>query len=231
MQQYFINHKIELNQAFELDKEIYHHQKHVLRSGEGAIFRIVDNSSVIYLCKLDNHDAIPYEILDENHELAIDVTIVMSLIKNEKFDYCLQKLTELGVKRIVPYEANHSIIKIKDKNAKLERYRKIVKEASEQSHRNIVPEIPDIIDVKKLEQYLSKHNYVAYEKQDCTYIPYQSLDGSITIIIGPEGGFETGEIKKFQDLGFKAISLGKRILRAETAALYCMANIAGAMEK
>lgn len=231
MQQYFICESLTLNMQYPLPKDIYHHQKHVLRSKDGDLFRVVDIDRQLYLCELSKESFKVLKKIDEQRELNIDVTIIMSLIKNEKFDFCLQKLTELGVKRIVPFLAKRSIIKIKDKESKIERYKKIVQEASEQSLRTIVPDIPDIIQIKDLKPYLSEFNYVAYEKNDDTHIDYSKLKTSVTIIIGPEGGFEDCEITTFKELGIIPVSLGKRILRAETAALYCMANIAGVNEK
>ncbi|MDO4757010.1 MAG: RsmE family RNA methyltransferase [Parabacteroides sp.] len=229
MQQYFIQEEINGNDV-PLNEEILHHMKVVLRKSDGYKFRLCDVKGQAFLAELKDDKAFILERLEDDKELPIKVTVVMSLIKNERFDFCLQKLTELGVYQIVPYMANRSIIKIKDAEHKLKRYRKIVQEAAEQSLRTSVPYIPEIIDQKGLANYLSTYNYVAYEKNDDRYIPYADLENDVTIIIGPEGGFEEKEIEAFKALGFQAISLGKRILRAETAALYVMANIAGANE-
>ena len=231
MQQYFIDKEINTGDTVLLDSEILFHLRQVLRKKNAYTFRLVDAHNNLFLAELSDDKAIIKERIEEDRELDIDVTIILSLIKNDKFDFCLQKLTELGVTRIVPYEASRSIIKIKDKKAKLDRYRKIVKEASEQSLRSYTPIIDDIIDIKSLGKYKSKYNYVAYEKNFANYIPYRDIDESVTVIIGPEGGFELQEIDEFEKTGFECVSLGKRILRAETAALYVMSNISGAREK
>lgn len=231
MQQYFYEEKLDLLEVYPLNDEILHHMKNVLRKKDGYKFRLVDKTQTCYLCELEDDKAKVVEKIEEDHELDINVTVIMSLIKSDKFELTLQKLTELGVKRIVPYNANRSIIKIKDEKHKLERYRKIVMEASEQSHRDIVPEITNIIGYKDLDKFLSKYNFVAYEKNQGNYIDYHTLDGSITYIIGPEGGFEIQEIENFEKLGFECKSLGKRILRAETAAIFVISNIVGASER
>lgn len=231
MQQYFINRELTLNESVDLDDAILHHIKTVLRKKDGYLFRLIDSVNHCYLSKLENDKAIILEELVEDSELDIDVTIVLALIKNDKFDFALQKLTELGVSRIVPYMAERSIIKINDEKKKLERYRKIVTEASEQSHRLVVPEIMPVAKLNDLENYLSDFNFVAYEKDKGHYIDYLSLDKSVTVIIGPEGGFSPSEIEKIEALGFMPRSLGKRILRAETAAMYVMSNIGGARER
>ena len=231
MQQYFINSKLTVGEKVALAKETLHHIKTVLRKKDGYTFRMIDEDKRAYLLKLVNDEAEVLQELIEDSELDVDVTVVLALIKNDKFDFALQKLTELGVSRIVPYAAERSVIKINDEKKKLERYRKIVTEASEQSHRLVVPEITSVAHINDLKEYLSDYNYVAYEKDKGHYIDYLKIDNSVTVIIGPEGGFSPNEIEKIESLGYLPRSLGKRILRAETAALYVMSNIGGARER
>lgn len=107
----------------------------------------------------------------------------------------------------------------------MDRIKKIVKEAAEQSHRNIIPEVTDFADLKDLEKYKSNSNYICYESEK--NIADINSDESITYIIGPEGGFENNEYEKICSLGFESVSLGKRILRAETAAIYMTSIIVG----
>lgn len=218
MQQYFSDEILTINNLTSLSQETLFHIKKVLRGNDGYEFRLVDKNGFIYLCELNNNYALVKEKLEENNELSCDITVILSLIKNDKFDFCLQKLTELGVKRIVPYEAYRSQIKANDK--KIDRYEKIVREASEQSHRNLIPKIENFANIKQLKNYLSDINVVAYEKEDFNIKENFNNSKSITIIIGPEGGFAPEEIETIKSLGFNSISLGKRILRAETAAIY-----------
>ena len=227
MQQYFLNQKLHLNLEVELTNEILHHLKTVLRSNDGYEFCLVDVSHQAFLAELFNGHAKIIKKLDVDCELDIDVTVILSLIKNERFDFCLQKLTELGVKRIVPLMAHRSIIKVKDEEKKLSRYQKIVTEAAEQSRRLYVPKIEAFAKIDDLEKYKSDYNYVAYEKNFDKQIDYRLIDRDFTYVIGPEGGFEEYEIAKLLAMGFKTMSLGKRILRAETAAIYVMANLGG----
>ena len=119
MQQYFIDKEIKIGDAVLLDSEILFHLRQVLRKKNAYTFRLVDAQNNLFLAELSDDKAIIKERLEEDRELDIDVTIIVSLIKNDKFDFCLQKLTELGVTRIVPYEASRSIIKIKDKKANI----------------------------------------------------------------------------------------------------------------
>ena len=121
---------------------------------------------------------------------------------------------------------------------KITRYRKILKEAAEQSWRNFIPEITNVIKLEQLDQYLGDHNLVAFEelaKQGEHMVLKQTLDqlssgDKITIVVGSEGGFELDEIEMMNKLGIKACSLGKRILRSETAPLYFLSVIGYARE-
>ena len=230
MQQYFIKDELKINEVIELDETILHHIKVVLRKHDGYVFRLIDTKRNIYMAELKGNSGLIKEEILEDHELPVNITVVMSLIKNDKFDLTLQKLTELGVKCIVPYIAKRSVIKVKDEDKKLERYRKIVQEASEQSHRSVVPEIPAIIEMNDIEEYKSQFNFIAYEKEKTDPLPFREVDQSATIIIGPEGGFELSEIEYFEEHGFECKTLGKRILRAETAAIFIMSNFVGVNE-
>lgn len=225
MQQYFVDKEIQSGEIIELDKEVLHHLIKVLRKDSVYTFRIADmNGKIFHAHLIDDKRCMIDEFLDENNELDCDITCILSLIKSDKFELCIQKLTELGVKRIVPYNARRSVVKIKEKK-KLERFDKIAREASEQCHRNFIPEICDPCDLKDLKNYLSERNYICYESEK--NISDIDKSSSVTYIIGPEGGFEDQEYEKIVSMGFESISLGKRILRAETAALYMTSLIVG----
>ena len=218
MQQYFIDSKISINDSVILRDDIIFHLTKVLRS-TNKTFRLVDNEGHVFLANLDGNTGKVIEDLNEYNELDCKITVIMSLIKQDKFELTLQKLTELGVSRIVPYNAKRSVVKENRTDKKLERYKKILAEAAEQSHRNFIPEIVPAISFKEVEKYKSDINLIAYEKEDKD-IRSNLKANSITFVIGPEGGFDTDELNSFIKVGFKSISLGKSILRAETAAIY-----------
>ena len=218
MQQYFVSETLSTGDEINLDKDILYHLVKVLRKDSSYTFRIVDQSGSIFHASLSGKDTcLIKEKLDEDNELSCDITCILSLIKSDKLELCIQKLVELGVKRIILYDARRSVMKIKDEK-KLQRLSKIALEAAEQSHRNIVPQVLMPISIKLMKDYMSEKNYICYESErNIADIPSSS---SITYIIGPEGGFEDKEYEQICALGFESISLGKRILRAETAALY-----------
>lgn len=225
MQQYYIDKEIRVNETVRLDDDILYHLVKVLRKDPFYTFRLADRNGSIFHCHLiNNAECTVVEKLDENNELDCDITCILALIKNDKFELCLQKLTELGVKRIVPYQSVRSVVKAKD-DKKVFRMKKIVKEAAEQSHRNFIPEVCDVAYLKDLDKYLSENNYICYESSK--NIVDVKCEKSLTFVIGPEGGFEDREYEKIREMGYEPISLGKRILRAETAAIYMTSIIVG----
>ena len=155
------------------------------------------------------------------------------MIKNDKFDFVIQKATELGVSKIVPTICKRSIIKVDKNNSlnKINRYQKIIKEASEQSTRSIQPIIDNFIDLKDIELDKDTLGLVAYEKDDDMKSLHNELTSlneyqKVAIVIGPEGGFEKDEVELLIKKGFHVVSLGNRILRSETASLASIAIIA-----
>ncbi|MCR4634025.1 MAG: 16S rRNA (uracil(1498)-N(3))-methyltransferase [Erysipelotrichaceae bacterium] len=225
MQQYFVDQELSEGISIALNNEILYHLIKVLRKDTSYIFRIADAKGQIFHAHLlDKKNALVTEALDENNELDCKITCILSLIKSDKFELCIQKLVELGVHKIVPYNAKRSIMKIKDLK-KMERIRKIAREAAEQSHRNIIPEIVDPISLSGLKEHMSEANYICYEAEG--NIADIERSASVSYIIGPEGGFAKEEHEAIEALGFHSISLGKRILRAETAAIYMTSIIVG----
>ena len=218
MQQYFSDEILKTGDIVMLDDDTLYHLIKVLRKDSSYTFRICDKKGSIFHARLlDKKSCIVEEELFEDNELDHDVTCIMALIKSDKFEFCLQKLTELGVKRIVPLATERCVMKIRGEN-KMERFRRIIKEAAEQSHRNLIPELCQPVSIKDLDKYRSDVNYICYEaEKDIRDI---EVKGSVSFIIGPEGGFSKDEYLKITELGFESVSLGKRILRAETAAMY-----------
>ncbi len=236
MQRYFIEESCIQGLDIYIDMYNHKHMKKVMRYHNG--------DQVV--CILPNHHTYVYQIVDidkgllrqeqeiiENHELDVDITLIYGLPKNDKFEFVLQKATELGVKRIVPFLSKRSIIKTDQKTfqKKQERYLRILKEASEQSYRQMIPELTPLMKIQDIKNYLSDINLVAYEemsKQGEHTALYQAIHQdyqTITIIVGPEGGFEQSEIDIMKSMGIQECSLGKRILRSETAPLYMLSVI------
>lgn len=224
MQRYFAKDKVN-NKIILLDSDI-HHIKKVMR------MNINDNIEVIYdkklyLCKIiDNYDIEIVNEINEDNELNIDITIAIGLVKEQKFDLILQKLTELGVKEIIPLAMERSIIKL-DKSKidkKVERWNSICKEASEQSKRNIIPKVSLPMTLNELVKLNYDKKLVCSVKQKDNfinkYLQFKDEYVKMIIVIGPEGGVSDKEEEFLNNNDFISVSLGSRVLRVETAAIY-----------
>ena len=237
MQHYFVKKE---NNNLRFNYNDFHHVKDVMRlKNNDEIICIFENKS--YLCNIlyTNND---YKInvikeLESDNELPIDIILYQALIKNDKFDLILQKACELGVKEIYPLVTSRSVVKIdKDNlNKKIMRYEKIVKEAAEQSTRLVCPSINDPINIKDIEVDNETLPIIAYEKDPNVFSLQTTLKNvksykKVAIVIGPEGGFSKEEVDILLGKGFKEVSLGKRILRAETASFFAISVIAHYIE-
>ena len=237
MQRYFA--KLIDTEHVKLEPEDEHHLLHVMRMRQGDEIEVVANG-VLYLCNIGSTNPLTIYVVHEietDVELNVDVTLLFALTKGDRTDLVVQKATELGVKRIALIQSERTVVRYEEKDIakKCARYQKIMKEASEQSHRLIVPEMMGIFNLKKLpKEVFSDLNYVGYEK-DASDVNgmFANFDKkkSITILIGPEGGFSEEEINNLVKQGFIRTSLGKRILRAETAAMYALSVIGYLLEK
>lgn len=231
MQRYFCNDLN--NNEFILNNNDSYHIKTVMRMNIDDLIEVVYNEKV-YVCQIKEFNpvkSIIKEELDDYNEIGVKVSICQSLVKESKMDYILQKSTELGAYSFIPLKVKNSIIKGNDKDfsKKIERWQKIVKEASEQSKRNIIPEVHKVIDIKEV----VKLNYDL--KLMCTVnevsttlknvLQNQKKCDTMIIVIGPEGGFTSEEERFLREQGFVSVSLGKLVLRTETASLCALSMI------
>lgn len=232
MQRYFTNNKVDDNLVLS-DSDSYHILR-VMRMNLNGRIEIVYNND-LYICEIvDTNPTVIARIIskeDNKNELSFDITIVQSLVKEQKMDYILQKITELGASRIIPYEASRSVIKLDNrKDKKIERWQKIIKEATEQSKRTSIPIIENVIslfDLARLSDYDMKFLCTVNEKSQNLKKVLSNLDGSVKMIfvIGPEGGFTDIEEKELIDNDFIPVSLGDSVLRTETASTFIMSVI------
>ena len=237
MQRYFAT--LIDSEHVKLEPDDEHHLLRVMRMRQGDEIEVVADG-VLYLCSINNTNPLNIYIvhkIESDVELKTDVTLLFALTKGDRTDLVVQKATELGVKKVALIQSERTVVRYEEKDIakKCARYQKIMKEASEQSHRLIVPEMLGIFNLKKLpKEVFSDLNYVGYEK-DASDVNgmFANFDKnkSITILIGPEGGFSENEINSLVEQGFIRTSLGKRILRAETAAIYALSVIGYLLER
>ncbi|MBQ8636855.1 MAG: 16S rRNA (uracil(1498)-N(3))-methyltransferase [Clostridia bacterium] len=214
-----------------IDTDDVLHIKRVLRLSQGDEITVCDSTGTDYKATIsvitDKH--IECNVIDSvknDTESNIKVTLYQALPKASKMEFIIQKTTELGVVRVVPCTLSRCVVKLDGKDAvkKVERWQKIADEAAKQSGRGIIPEISPVISFKDAVDEM--------QNSDLCFVPYESAEDirlkpvlnsspakTISYMIGPEGGFSPEEAEYLKNRGIPLVSLGKRILRTETAGM------------
>ena len=241
MQRYFINENNIINNNILIDEADSHHIKDVMRMHVGEnVIACIKGTNKIYLCEiLELSKKVLLKIIEErqeNNELNIKVSIAHGLVRKDKQEEVIRRLVELGAYKYIPVVMDRSIIKLKKEDYKFknDRLERIVKEASEQSERNEFLVLNDVITFNDLVRSFNEYDLVLFaharKKDDLSLKKYLNIDKNvknILVIIGPEGGFsEKEENTLFENDKVHTISLGKRVLRTETAPLAAMAILA-----
>ena len=225
MQRYFAK-EIKDNDIILNDTDI-HHIKTVMRMKNNDEIEVIYDKK-LYLCSIEDINNIKLKIesiSEENNELNKEIIVALGLVKEQKMDLILQKLTELGVSKIIPVNMERSIVKLDNKKEekKLLRWNMICKEASEQSKRNIIPVVSEIINFKDLIKIESDLKLVcSVSEKDNMIYDYIEKDNynSILLVIGPEGGISPKEEEYLKNNNFNLVSFGNLVLRVETACIY-----------
>ena len=222
LKRFFVD-KIE--QTTVLEGEEFEHAKNVLRIGVGAEVILLDNSGREYtavVAQVEKKRMLLNIVREEvgEREASADVCLLFGYLKNaDKNEFIVQKAVELGVKKIVVFSSEFSSAYM---NAnKLERLNKVSKEAAKQCLRSVAPEVEYCETLEKaLERAESYQNKLfACEFATESKCDVANLKGNTAIVIGSEGGFSRAEEELANEKGFASVTLGKRILRAETAAV------------
>lgn len=232
MHQFFIITPIESPQLS--DEQIHQCQK-VLRLRPSDQVLLVDPFGSAAIVTLDFTQSQPIQVQEHLLDLPRtlpEITLCVTLIRSERLEWVIQKATELGVSRIVLVDSSRTVMKIKpnDYEKKLRRYQKIALEAAEQSQRRDIPLIEGVIALKDIDKYLSEVNAVCYENATSQHLKHLVTSKSMSIIIGPEGGFSEQEIEMLMNKNIACVTLGSRIYRAETASLYALSCISTLLE-
>lgn len=201
-----------------LKEETLHHLKNVIRINDGEEFQVVFDDGIFSFAYLDGKIKKIGQI-EESNESNIRLSLFFGVLKNNKSEDVLRHATEIGVSDFYPVLMDRTISDIsKKKEKKKERYQKIVESAAKQSKRDIIPVVHDIIKTEDILSY-SGDLVLCYEDENKTQLAEitKTLGKNIGLIIGPEGGISDRELKILSEA--KKVGLGRRILRAETAAI------------
>lgn len=245
MQRYFLDATAFLGDHVRFSGDELHHISRVMRYSTGDRVIACNDKGQAHLVEFTqvNKDEVTARIIEElveERELPVSITLAQGLAKGEKMDLIVQKATELGAMKILPFTSSRTIVKLNDKKEsnRIARWQKIAKEAAEQAHRNRVPSILEVVSYKQLLTLSKEYDLalIAYELEDQQMLQVlldKLGDGSgkkLLIVIGPEGGFSEEEVALAVEQGMQSISLGRRILRTETAGLAALAIIGHHLE-
>jgi len=236
----FFMASVEEDGRLKLSREESHHVVRVMRKQPGDVLELLDGRDMLYRAVIEevrDGCVLARELArqDVQRELSIHVTLVQGLCKGDKMDLVVQKATELGAQSIVAVETKRSDVRLKPERAakKRERWATVAREAVKQCGRGLVP---DVSLAEDLEESLHRacaspcHLLVLYENE--THDTLRDVLGDwhdglpIVVFIGPEGGFAPDEMARLKDSGARSATLGRRILRTETAGLATLACLA-----
>lgn len=209
------------------------HIKNVLRMKSGELMEVSDGTGKRYLCELKEmqSDRILLEVADiwaDDVELDAHIYLFQGLPKSDKMELIIQKAVELGTYEIIPVETRRCVVKLdaKKQESKIRRWQGIAESAAKQSKRMIIPRIHPVMKYSQALQYA--------QEMDVRIIPYEMAEDmehtrnclsqiqpgqAVAVFIGPEGGFAPEEIEEALQNQTEPVTLGKRILRTETAGL------------
>ena len=233
MQHFFVTPDQVKEDHIYIEGSDVNHMKNVLRMRAGEEVMVSDGNNRKYLCEVEGYepDLAVLKIQEKgvvDTELPSQIYLFQGLPKQDKMELIVQKAVELGVYQVIPVATKRSVVKLDAKKAekKTERWQQIAQSAAKQAGRGYIPEVHSVMTYKEAMEYA--------RKLDVVLIPYELAEGmeetkkmirqiqpgqSVGIFIGPEGGFEIEEVEEAITAGAKAITLGKRILRTETAGL------------
>lgn len=241
MQKFFVETNQIENEKIIITGDDVKHISNVLRMKKGENIQIGDKETLKnYLTQIEeiNKNNIILNIIEKLEtkvESNVQIDLFQGLPKADKMEWIIQKTTEIGINSIIPVEMSRCIVKLdgKEENKKIQRWQKVAEGAAKQSKRDKIPKVENKIKLKEIENKIPQYDVflIAYEeeknntlKNEIRKIKKQE-EYKIGILIGPEGGLDSKEVEILKENGAKVVTLGKRILRTETAPITMTSNI------
>lgn len=235
MHHFFVNPEQVEDGLIRITGSDVNHIKNVLRIRQGEEMLVSDGTGRDYLCQAEEIAGLEVtvrilETEEEGRELPSRIWLFQGLPKSDKMEFIIQKAVELGAAGIVPVSTRNTVVKLdpKKEEAKVKRWQAIAESAAKQSKRSLVPRVSGIMTLKEAFDYVESQGFsvrlIPYEHEAGMDGTKTELDAAgpgqdIAVFIGPEGGFDEREIELALSKGVRPISLGRRILRTETAGL------------
>ena len=233
MPRFFVDRSQVQGEEIVIQGNDVNHIKNVLRMRPGDELSLSDGEGVDYFCKISSIERDEVRVNIENSwnsyvELPVKLYLFQGLPKGDKMELIIQKAVELGVYEIIPVRTKRVIVKLDDKkeSKKIARWQQIAEGGAKQSGRGLIPEVKPVMGFAEALKYAGS--------LDAALIPYEKAEGiqktrsiihdlkgkkSVAIFIGPEGGFDEKEVEDAMNQGVFPVTLGRRILRTETAGL------------
>lgn len=233
---FFVPGAHERGERVQIDGGDAHHIKNVLRLHAGDRVEIVDSATRAFLGRIESDgDPIDVELVEEREPLPrspLSVDVAQALPKAAKMDYVVEKATELGASAIYPFTSERTIAHAAS-DEKLARWRRIARSASEQSGRRDVPAVAEPLAFSQLLERFKDYDVALFAWESASDAPLRTQLPTllrsaqrVLVVVGPEGGFTHAETDAARTAGAAIVSLGRRILRTETAALAILAVLA-----
>ena len=235
MHHFFVNPEQVEDGLIRITGPDVNHIKNVLRMRQGEEMLVSDGTGRDYLCQAEEIaggevTALILKTEEEGRELPSRIWLFQGLPKSDKMEFIIQKAVELGAAGIVPVTTRNTVVKLdpKKEETKVKRWQAIAESAAKQSKRSLVPRVSGIMTLKEAFDYVESQGFsvrlIPYEHEAGMDGTKTELDAAgpgqdIAVFIGPEGGFDEREIELALSKGVRPISLGRRILRTETAGL------------
>ena len=223
-----------------IDGKQLHHMINVRRTSIGERIEVSDGSDA-YLCVVESLEPLLVRVIskiEQKREIDIDLTIAFALLKGDHNDLIVLKGTELGVGKFIPFLSERSIVIPKEEtDNRLLRLRKKAEEGAMQCRREVIPDVAEYARFEDILKMKADHKLLAYEGMagvsDDLWNFASKIEKrqNVLVVIGPEGGFTHEEARLALDYDFELVSLGRRILRAETAAIYAASILSAAAER
>ena len=237
MQQVFIREEDLIDDKVVITGEDAKHLGKVVRIRVGEVIRVSTSAGESYLCEIQsaNADEVIASVKERTAETEPGnrIYLFQAIPKGDRMETVIEKAVELGVYEIIPVEMKYCVVKLDDKKkrSKVERWQKVAESAAKQSKRSLIPNIHEVVSFKEALKMANECEVrlVPYENEEGMKATKESLlkittDKSVSIIVGPEGGFAPEEIESARET-MDVISLGKRILRTDTAAITAMSLV------
>ena len=241
MQKFFVETNQIENKKITIIGEDVKHISNVLRMKIDEEVQIGNKETLEnYIAKISeiNKENVILEVIEKLNstvESNVNIDLFQGLPKADKMEWIIQKTTEIGVNKIIPVDMQRCVVKLDEKDAKkkIDRWQKVAEGAAKQSKRDKIPKIDNKVKLKEVANKIKEYDIflIAYEEEQENKLKEQIKNigkkekYNIGVLVGPEGGLDIKEVEELKEKGAKVVTLGKRILRTETAPIVIVSNI------